>query len=365
MSNSREIKVAALASTLAVGGAERQLAALARGLRDRGYRLSFFFLRAAGAVGDELRGDGFDVEAHIAARPERWPAFLARLRDHDLLVALDHNNVLKLASTFAGALPPYVVLYHLQGEPPRGWRRALQRAAAVAAVAESQLAPLRRADITATRFIANGVATPPAVDAAGRRRARADLGLPVEAVVAAAVSRLSPEKGVDVLLEALASSDEGRRPFLALAGDGRERSRLEEFARAHLAGGFSFLGELADVTPLYRASDLFVLPSRRESTPLALLEAMSYGLAAVAAAVGDVPAILSGGAGVTCAPGSSEEFARAVTELAGDPARRVAMGAAARAAVAERYELSRMLDEYDALFEELSEEDRKDGTGDA
>jgi glycosyltransferase involved in cell wall biosynthesis len=364
MKNSREIKVAALASTLAVGGAERQLESLARGLRERGYRFSFFFLRAGGAVGDELAADGFDVEARIAARPERWPAFLARLRDHDLLVALDHNNVLKLAATFAAALPPYVVLYHLQGEPPRGWRRALQRAAAVAAVAESQLAPLRRADITATRFIANGVATPPAVDAAGRRRARADLGLPVEAVVAAAVSRLSPEKGVDVLLEALASSDEGRRPFLALAGDGRERSRLEEFARAHLAGGFSFLGELADVTPLYRASDLFVLPSRRESTPLALLEAMSYGLAAVAAAVGDVPAILSRGAGVTCPPGSSEELARAVTELAGDPARRAGLGAAARAAAAERYGLSRMLDQYDALFQEVTKEGLPDGSRD-
>jgi glycosyltransferase involved in cell wall biosynthesis len=365
MTNSREIKVAALASTLAVGGAERQLESLARGLRERGYRFSFFLLRGAGAVGDELRADGFDVEARIAARPARWPAFLARLRDYSLLAALDHNNVLRFAATFAGALPPYMVLYHLQGEPPRGWRRPLGRAAAVAAVAESQLAPLRRAGVTAARLIANGVALPPAVDLEERRRARAELGLPAEAVVAAVVSRLSPEKGVDVLLEALALSDEGQRPFLAVAGDGPERPRLEGFARANLAGSFSFLGELADVAPLYRAADLFVLPSRRESTPLALLEAMSHGLAAVAAGVGDVPAILAGGAGVAWAPGSSEDLARAVKELAGDPARRAAMGAAARATVAERYGLARMLNEYDALFQEVAKEELPDGSRDA
>jgi glycosyltransferase involved in cell wall biosynthesis len=364
MRSSREIKVAALASTLALGGAERQLAALARGLRNRGYRFSFFLLRDAGAVGTELRGDGFDVDVKIMNRPARWLGAVGELRDYDLVVALDHNNVLKLLPAFNRRLPQYVVLYHLQGKPPGGWLRALGGAAAVVAVAESQLALLREAGVGSARVVANGVAVPPAATAADRRLAREGLGLPADAVVAAAVSRLSPEKGVDVFLEALASAAEGRRPFLAVAGDGPERPRLERFARANLGGRFAFLGELDDVSPVYRAADLFVLPSRRESAPLALLEAMAHGLAAVAAAVGDVPAMLSGGAGVTFAPGSSEELGRAIIELAAEPAKRLEMGAAARAAVARRYDLGRMLDEYDALFAELWGENKADVAND-
>lgn len=342
-----------MASTLALGGAERQLATLARGLRDRGYRFAFFLLRGAGAVGKELGGDGFGVDVNIMNRPARWLGVVGELREFDLVVALDHNNVLRLLPAFGRRLPPYAVLYHLQDVPPGGWLRALGGAAAVVAVAASQLPLLREAGIGSARVVVNGVAVPPAATSEERRLARENLGLPADAVVAAAVSRLSPEKGVDVLLEALAGVAEGRRPFLAVAGDGPERPRLERFARANLGGGFAFLGELGDVSPVYRAADIFVLPSRRESAPLALLEAMAHGLPAVAAAVGDVPAMLSGGAGVTFAPASSEELGRALVELAAEPARRLEMGAAARAAVERRYDAGRMLDEYDALFTDL------------
>ena len=365
MTSSQEIKIGALASTLAVGGAERQLATLARGLRERGYRFSFFILRGAGAVGNELHDDGFDVDVNVAKRPARWPGVIGGLRGCHLLAALDHNDVLRLLPAFSRVLPPYVVLYHLQEKPPDGWLRALGRAGAVAAVADSQLALLREAGIGSARVIANGVAVPPAATVADRRLAREALGLPTDAAVAAAVSRLSPEKGIDVLLEALAEADEESRPFLAVAGDGPERSRLEGFARAKLGGRFTFLGELDDVSPVYRAADIFVLPSRRESAPLALLEGMAYGLAAVAAAVGDVPAILSGGAGVTFTPGSSEELTRALTGLAGQPAKRLEMGALARAAVARRYSLRRMLDGYDALFKKLLLGNKADVADDA
>jgi glycosyltransferase involved in cell wall biosynthesis len=234
----------------------------------------------------------------------------------------------------------------------------------VVAVAASQLPLLREAGIGSARVVVNGVAVPPAATSEERRLARENLGLPADAVVAAAVSRLSPEKGVDVLLEALAGVAEGRRPFLAVAGDGPERLRLERFARANLGGGFAFLGELGDVSPVYRAADIFVLPSRRESAPLALLEAMAHGLPAVAAAVGDVPAMLSGGAGVTFAPASSDGLGRALVELAAEPARRLEMGAAARAAVERRYDAGRMLDEYGALFTDLLCGERADVAAD-
>lgn len=361
MTNSPARRIAVLASTLAVGGAERQLAALARGLRGRGHDFAFFLLRGRGAVGADLAGDGFNVEDNVLGRPARWPGVASGLRAYDLLLALDHNNVLRLLPAFARRLPPYVVLYHLQDAPPRRWRAALARACAVVAVAESQLPLLAEAGTANAVVIPNGVPLPNAAGPEARSEARRNLGLPVDATVAAAVARLSPEKGVDVLLEATALIDEGKRPFLVVAGDGPERPRLEDFARNRLAGGCAFVGELADVSPVYRAADLFVLPSRRESAPMALLEAMAHGLAAVGAAVGDVPAILSGGAGITFPAGSAEELAREVEALAAEPARRLEMGALARAAAARRYGLGRMLDEYDELFASAADAAGSDG----
>lgn len=350
MTNSPARKVAVLASTLAVGGAERQLAALARGLSGRGYDFAFFTLRGRGTVGADLAGDGFNVEENVLSRPARWLGVASELRAYDLLLALDHNNVLRLLPAFARRLPPYVVLYHLQGEPPRGWRAALARAHAVVAVAESQLPLLAAAGTARPVLIPNGVPLPAAAGPEARSEARRQLGLPADATVVAAVARLSPEKGVDVLLEATALIDEATRPFLVVAGDGPERPKLEDFARELLAGRCAFVGELADVSPVYHAADIFVLPSRRESAPMALLEAMTHGLAAVAAAVGDVPAMLGGGAGVTFPAGSAPDLAREVEKLMGEPARRLEMGALARAAAARRYGLGRMLDEYEALF---------------
>jgi glycosyltransferase involved in cell wall biosynthesis len=350
MKTSAVPKIAVLASTLAVGGAERQLAALARGLRGRGYDFAFFILRGRGAVGADLAGDGFPVEENVLSRPARWLGVASELRAYDLLLALDHNNVLRLLPAFARRLPPYVVLYHLQDAPPRHWRAALSRAYAVVAVAESQLPLLAGTDTARPVLIPNGVPLPAPAGPGVRSEARRDLGLAADATVVATVARLSAEKGVDVLLEAMALIDKGKRPFLAVAGDGPERPKLEDFARELLAGRCAFVGELADVSPVYGAADIFVLPSRRESAPMALLEAMSHGLAAVAAAVGDAPAMLSGGAGVTFPAGDAAELAREVEALAAEPARRLEMGALARAAVARRYGLGRMLDAYEALF---------------
>ena len=360
MTSSREVSVAVLASTLAVGGAERQLATLARGLEARGFEFDFFLLHDVGAVGADLGRDGFNVEGNIMSRPARWLRVVRELRKHDLLAALDHNNVLKLLPALGRRLPPYVVLYHLQDEPPRRWLRALRRACAGVAVAQSQVSLLGSLDEGSLEVIANGVPLPPAVTPGERRQAREGLRLPADAVVAAAVSRLSPEKGVDVLLEAMALIEEDARPLLVIAGDGPERRRLEKFARASLGGGCVFLGELADVSPLYRAADLFVLPSYRESAPLALLEAMAHGLPAVAASVGDVPVMLSGGGGVTFNAGSARELAAAIETLTAEGAPRSAMGASARAAVAGRYGVERMLDEYEVLFKRVAGEGKRD-----
>jgi glycosyltransferase involved in cell wall biosynthesis len=208
--------------------------------------------------------------------------------------------------------------------------------------------------------IPNGVPLPPPPTPEARRRARETLALPPEATVAATACRLTSVKGVDVLVEALAALPEAERPFAAIAGDGPEKARLEAEARAKLGAGYKFLGGLAEVAPLYQAADFFVLPSYREATPMALLEAMSYGLPALAGDVGDVRVIL-GDAGATFTPGETAELAAALRTMTASPARRRDQGARARAAVADRYTVSRMVERYEALFREAAARGGRDG----
>jgi glycosyltransferase involved in cell wall biosynthesis len=304
----------------------------------------------------ELREAGFAVEDGILGRPGRWRRTLAELRGFDALAALDHNNLLRLLPAVARALPPYVVLFHVPvpATRPPGWLRAMRRAYAVVAVAEAQIAALDLPPECRIVVIPNGVRLPETPSTEDKSRAREELGLPAAATVAATACRLTTVKGVDVLIEALATLPEAERPFLAVAGGGPEETRLEALAGEKLGGAYKFAGVLRDVTPLYRAADIFVLSSYREAMPMALIEAMSHGLPVIAGDVGDVGVILGGGGGTALPPGETEEFAAAIRKMASSPARRLEYGALARATVAGRYTVRHMVDGYEALFREIA-----------
>lgn len=350
MMNSRPPKIAVLASTLIVGGAERQLQALVRGLGERGFEFHVFLLKGAGTIGNELGREGLPLEAGLAMRPWRWGAFRRELAACDALLVLDHNNCLRLVTLWSNGLPPYIVLYHQQAAPPPGWKRPLEGAAAVVAVSRSQLPFLAGgAPKVAAAIIPNGVAAAPAVDAEKRRLARERFGIPATAFVAACVARLSPEKGIDVLLEAAGLGNDNL--FWLIVGDGPARQGLEAAASGHLpAARYRFVGELADVSVALETADMFVLPSRRESLPMALLEALARGLPAVAAAVGDVPALLAEVGGVTFPAGDARALRAAVERVAGDAALRADLGRRGREVTAAGYSLDGMLDAYETLL---------------
>jgi glycosyltransferase involved in cell wall biosynthesis len=103
---------------------------------------------------------------------------------------------------------------------------------------------------------------------------RAELGLPDGAPLLLSVTGLEPRKGCDALLRALAAS---RRTDarLAVAGTGRQQAALVRLATdLGIAPRVHFLGHRTDVPALLRACDAFVLASRDDSTPNAVLEAM-------------------------------------------------------------------------------------------
>lgn len=103
------------------------------------------------------------------------------------------------------------------------------------------------------------------------------------------VGRLSPEKGPDIFLDAMSKlplSD--RRIRIVLAGDGPLREELEKCtAKAGITDRVTFLGFSPEIANLMIAGDLFVLTSRYENHPIALLEALTASLPCVVSDVGD------------------------------------------------------------------------------
>jgi glycosyltransferase involved in cell wall biosynthesis len=167
-----------------------------------------------------------------------------------------------------------------------------------------------------------------------------------------AIGRLSPEKGVDVLIEAVSLMPSGS-VSVVLAGDGPAREALEQQATAlGIRSDIHFLGTVEDVGSLYRQLDLVVLPSRSEGLPNVLLEALSADVPVVATAVGAVPEVLvEEEAGRVVPPGDPRSLAEAIGDALAHG--RSASARNARAAAAERFSLEKRIRLHLGLYGEL------------
>jgi glycosyltransferase involved in cell wall biosynthesis len=193
---------------------------------------------------------------------------------------------------------------------------------------------------------------------ADRARARAALDLPPGAFVVTTVGRLTAIKCHWLFLDAAVRVSKAlpNARFL-IVGDGELRADLEaQMARENLGAAVRFLGWRADLETIYAATDVFVLTSRNEGTPVALIEAMAAAVASVSTDVGGVRDVIADPAAGALVPfGDAEALSAAVVRFAeSDEARRRA-GSAARASVLERYDLRRLLRDMGALYRELLE----------
>jgi glycosyltransferase involved in cell wall biosynthesis len=165
-----------------------------------------------------------------------------------------------------------------------------------------------------------------------RGKLRASLGVPDGDCLAVTVANLRPEKGYDTLIEAARRLVERGVPVrFAAAGSGPlGRELAEAHSRLGLGERFRFLGSCDDTLELLAGADLFVLASRQEGLPVALMEATSLGLPIVATAVGGVPQVLTDGVdGLLVPPFSPERLASSLERLVRDPALGAELGQAA------------------------------------
>jgi glycosyltransferase involved in cell wall biosynthesis len=195
-----------------------------------------------------------------------------------------------------------------------------------------------------------------AIDDPARARARATLQIPDGCGVVATVGRLTAIKQQRLFLDAAQRVAHAHPSAVFLiAGDGELRSELESAAASlGIAGRVRFLGWRRDLETIYGATDVFLLTSRNEGTPVALIESMAAGCAGVSTDVGGVADVIeSAEVGLLAPNGDAGALARHVTALLGDADRRRRIGDAGRALVLARYRVDRLVGDIEALYREL------------
>ena len=239
---------------------------------------------------------------------------------------------LYLIAARVARLPLVITLHNLAPRTPA--LMLLKQARAVIAVSDAvaRTAPLY------CHVIHNGIDLEKFKNLPTQPEARALLGWPQEKIIVLSVARLSPEKGLDVLVEAVKGLD----VTLYLAGEGPERANLS---------GATLLGHRDDIPLLLAAADIYCQPSRSEGLGLAVLEAMAAGKPIVASAVGGIPELLPDAAiGLTVAPDDPAALRVALKLLLDDLVRGAAMGNYARQRVAEHFTEAAMRAETRKLY---------------
>ena len=169
-------------------------------------------------------------------------------------------------------------------------------------------------------------------------------------------ARFFPQKNHRALLQAFAAGP-ARLPHcrLVLAGDGYLGPELEQQARnLGISGRVRFLGRREDIPDVLRGCDVFALASLWEGNPLAVMEAMAAGLPSVVTAAGGVPELVASGVhGMVVAPGDVAAMADAMLRLAEAPELRKAMGDAAAEHARSKFDVRRMVEAYESLYEQL------------
>ena len=280
-----------------------------------------------------------------------------RSRRCSVVIAHGSSTLPAVAMATLGTGVPFV--YRSIGDP-RAWvttaaRRARVRAAAARAAAVvalwtgSAVSWHEVLGVPAARLFvipnAASLADFSPVDEAGRRAARLSLGLDPHAVIALFLGSLSPEKRVDVAIDATARIGSVE---LVVAGDGPERGRLEALARAAAPGRVRFLGQTQRPQQPLAAADVVVLPSDTEGQPRVVIEAGLSGLPVVATMVGGLSEIIvDKTTGLLVPPGDASKLAEAVRAAIGARGR---MGAAARRHCSERFDLSAVAVQWRGLL---------------
>ncbi len=206
----------------------------------------------------------------------------------------------------------------------------------------------------ATVTVRNGVQASEFVpDPVERREMRAKLGFGSSDFVFVFVGRLTEQKGVDVLLNAMSKTVRaGARCKCIIVGEGALMEPLvDQTAKLGLSHLVSFVGFQQSARPFLQAADAFILTSHYEGLPLAVLEAMACGLPClVTAAGGSAEAVLDKQTGLVVPPGAVDEVSAAMSHLINNPSETARMANESRVRATEIFDIDKQMGEIEHLI---------------
>lgn len=369
------MRVVHVLHSLAVAGAEVLVHDFVVGTQSS-LEQSVVTLDAVGALGEALRARGVGVHC-VGRRPGfdwRVPVLLARAFDNaGAQVVHAHQYTPYFYSALAARMIPHArrpaLVFTEHGRHVPDFRRpkrvrfnqlALRWTARVTAVCgyvKRLLVDNEGIGAERIEVIYNGVDPSRFETAADRAAARDALGLPASAPVVTCVARFHPVKDHPTLLRGFAHA-RARVPEarLLLVGGGDGEPALRALAdELGITPAVTFAGVRSDVPAVLAASDVFAMTSLSEGTSVTLVEAMLARRPAVVTAVGGNPEVVADGTtGLLVPRGDAAATGEALAALLRDPARRDAMGAAARARAREQFSQARMHAAWSTLYRDAA-----------
>ncbi|UEM22917.1 glycosyltransferase family 4 protein [Skermanella mucosa] len=354
------------------GGPEKTIFNSPRYMRGTGYRELACYLRPPGDPGFEvLRGRAtakgcplIEVDDASAFSPASLRRLAAICRENDVKVWHGHDYKTNLFGVLLKPLLGFKLVTTVHGwvkhtpKTPLYYaidRWTLPRHDQVIVVSSDLYERCRAGGVPEDRLhlIENAIDTEdfrrsgPAALAAERGR------LPPGRLLVGAVGRLSPEKGFDLLIRAVAALiDEGLDLELWIAGEGEEKAALEAQAAATGHGDrIRLTGFRSDTVALFECFDLFCLSSLREGLPNVVLEAMAMEVPVLATRCGGIDGFARDGSDMlTVEAGSAEALAGGLCRLAGDPALRHRLAGAARRRIEAEFSFRRRMDRMAEVY---------------
>jgi len=373
---------------LNVGGPAIQAITLTKLLESRGYHTTL----VRGVEGPR-EGSMDYLAAHLGVRPIRLSTLRRELGRHDVRAVLSvramlrrerpqvlHTHAAKggtvgrVAALLAGRGRPEVIVHTFHGHSLTGYfssrastvfaliervlGRGTTRLVAVSEEVRADLVRLRVAPATKIDVIALGFDFARFEHGEGERSDQAaalreDLGIPSEARVVTLVARLVPVKRVDRFLRVAQQLGDVPNCRFLVVGDGELRDELRALPEAQALGErLVWAGYRRDIPQVLFASDVVVLTSDNEGTPVSLIEAQAAGVPVVSTRVGGAStAVLHEETGFLA--DSDEGLAAAVRRVLEDPPLARRLGAQGTVHARETFSIDRLVDDVDALYRRL------------
>ena len=348
------------------GGAETQVESLATGLAERGHSVTF--AGSCPALGSAFRSKNFPVVsldvgpppvskttiARFALRKRSMRAALERMLDDfsklDVIVMLSLTEKLLLTDIAAKRGITVVWIEHdpvgrwLRKNP---WRKLLLRVSALATtITVSELSRIEYLEMDwnpkKTVAIPNGISDRWFIEKKGKGSSHGTLHLGY-------IGRLATEKGVDLLLRAIADVD---HVTLDIVGNGPEKHMLKkQTQRLGIEHRVRFLGRTDDVAHVYRVIDALVLPSRtNDPFGLVVAEAMAMGVPCLVTDACGIAAHLDAQRDVIVVRGDDVDALVGGIQTLQDAEKRAILSKNGAKAARQQFKVSTMVDRYETLF---------------